>query len=88
MGNENLIESLVRVALAALVLLLAILLFSCEKQPLMVCCQHYNGKTSGWVYTNPLEYEEDVKREFGVDMEGRLDYDSARVMFIHCKELQ
>lgn len=52
----------------------------------MVCCQHYNGKPSGYIYTNPVDYEEAVRRAFGVDMEGELDYDSAHVMFIHCKK--
>lgn len=72
----------------ALAFLLIVILPACLKDGYtMLCCQHYNGKTSGWVYTNPSDYEEDVRREFGVDMAGRLDYDSARVMFIHCKEL-
>lgn len=70
-----------------LFLFLAFLPACTKENYTMRCCQHYNGETSGWILTTEAEYENAVLKTWGVDMEGQLDYDSARVMFIHCKEL-
>ena len=70
------------------VFLLLALLPNCTKDRYTFCCyQHYNGKPTGQILTTEDRYEEDVLHIWGADMEGQMDYDSARVMFIHCKEL-
>ena len=85
--DEELQESLLRMFLALVLLGIALLVFGCKEPGTVQCCQHYNGKTSGWILTTEGRYEEDVLHIWGADMEGQMDYDSARVMFIHCKEL-
>ncbi len=67
-------------------LIAALSLAGCEK-PDMVCCQYYDGKSSGAVFTTREDYEQDVFCAWGADMEGELEYDSAKVMFIYCKQL-